>query len=245
MTIYDNIIRKKQAGKKQLAILIDPDKAKQQDFAGLLNALSRNAADIILIGGSLITHDGMDECIDLVRKETDLPLVIFPGNTLQVNAGADAILLLSLISGRNPEMLIGKHVVAAPYIRKAGLEVIPTGYMLIESGTPTAALYMSNSLPIPSAKPEIAACTAMAGEMLGLKMIYLDAGSGARECVPVEMIGMVRKAVDLPLMAGGGIRNGGQATAAWNAGADIVVVGNAVESDPGLVDEFVKAKDKF
>jgi putative glycerol-1-phosphate prenyltransferase len=161
--------------------------------------------------------------------------VIFPGNSIQVDSLADAILFLSLISGRNPEFLIGNQVVSAPVIRECGLEPISTGYLLVESGSTTTAVYMSNSLPVPADKPDIAACTAMAGEMLGMKMIFLDAGSGAKNPVSEQMIRMVRKTVGVPLLVGGGINNPDKAIAACRAGADIIVIGNSVEKDPSIL----------
>ncbi|MBL4578504.1 MAG: geranylgeranylglyceryl/heptaprenylglyceryl phosphate synthase, partial [Flavobacteriales bacterium] len=161
-----------------------------------------------------------------------------PGNTLQVNPLADGILYLSLISGRNPDMLIGNHVISAPLVRSAELQVIPTGYMLIESGNITTVSYMSNTIPIPRKKNEIAACTAMAGEMLGLKLIYLEAGSGAKETVPDKMIRAVKESVKVPVIVGGGIRTVGQAVEACRAGADLIVVGNVLEKDPGLMESL-------
>jgi putative glycerol-1-phosphate prenyltransferase len=160
---------------------------------------------------------------------------------MQVNGKADAILLLSLISGRNPELLIGKHVVAAPYIRASGLEVIPTGYMLVESGNSTTALYMSNTSPIPREKDDIAVCTAMAGEMLGMKIIYMDAGSGAEYAVPNKMIRRVKESIRIPLIVGGGISNPEIANERSKAGADLIVVGTAIEKEVELIKEISAA----
>ena len=168
MEIYRQIAEAKE---KQFAVLIDPEHCEEDILNTLVSLASDAAVDYIFIGGSLLVNDNLDQCIKLIKEETRLPVVLFPGNELQVHGMADAILLLSLISGRNPEMLIGKHVVAAPYIRSSGLEVLPTGYMLIESGNSTSVLYMSNTRPIPREKNDIAVCTAMAGEMLGLKLI--------------------------------------------------------------------------
>jgi putative glycerol-1-phosphate prenyltransferase len=154
---------------------------------------------------------------------------------MQINPGADAILLLSLISGRNPDLLIGKHVIAAPYLKRSGLEILPTGYMLIESGNSTTALYMSNSLPIPWNKDEIAVSTAIAGEMLGLKLIYMDGGSGADKPVSASMVRKVKQNISIPLVIGGGIRTPEAAAERFRAGADIIVVGNAIETDNSLL----------
>ncbi|HQP15927.1 MAG TPA: geranylgeranylglyceryl/heptaprenylglyceryl phosphate synthase, partial [Bacteroidales bacterium] len=170
MKVYDQIMQKVAGGQKQLSILIDPDNMPQAQVKNIAEAAADAGIDYFFIGGSLITNDNLDKSIETLKRFSSIPVVIFPGNTMQINSRADALLFLSLISGRNAEMLIGKHVIAAPYIRNAKLEVISTGYMLIESGKPTSVAYMSNSLPIPRDKDDIAVCTAMAGEMLGLKM---------------------------------------------------------------------------
>jgi len=165
----------------------------------------------------------------------DIPVVIFPGNSMQIDPLADAILFMSLISGRNPELLIGNQVISAPVIRESRLEPIATGYMLIDSGAPTAAVYMSNTIPLPSDKPEIAACTALAGEMLGLKLIFMDAGSGATKPVSEQTISAVRRTIAVPLVVGGGINSPEKAISACRAGADLIVIGNAVEKDPAIL----------
>jgi len=240
MNIYNQIIEKTTSGKKQLAVLIDPDKPSVQQLEEIALMANQSAVDSFFVGGSLITNDNIDSCIKILKKNSRIPVIIFPGNTMQVNQNADGILFLSLISGRNAEMLIGKHVIAAPYIRQYGLEVIPTGYMLIESGKPTTALYMSNSLPIPSDKDDIAVCTAIAGEMLGLKMIYMDAGSGAQNHISFSMIEKVKKNISVPLIIGGGIRTAEVANNIYNAGADMIVVGNAIEKNTSLIPEITK-----
>jgi putative glycerol-1-phosphate prenyltransferase len=167
-------------------------------------------------------------------------VVLFPGDNLQINSHADAILFLSLISGRNPDLLIGKHVISAPILKDSGIEVVSTGYMLIDGGTPTSVSYMSNTTPIPANKRDIAVCTAMAGEMLGLKLIFMDAGSGALNPVGENMISAVKKSIDIPLIVGGGIRSAEKAKAAFEAGADVVVVGNAIESNKDLIREIAQ-----
>jgi len=241
MNVYENIAAGKDARKAKFAVLIDPEKHHGRGFTATARLADEAGVDFLLIGGSLLSSDAMDNCLSILRQETSLPLVIFPGSTLQVNGKADAILLLSLISGRNPDLLIGNHVIAAPYLRESGLEIIPTAYMLIESGITTTALYMSHTQPIPRLKDDIAACTAMAGEMLGLKLIYLDAGSGAIETVPESMIRKVRDTIDAPIVAGGGIRSPEKARALVKAGASLIVVGNAIEQNNNLIAKIAEA----
>lgn len=230
--IYSTIIDKQNAGKKQFAVLIDPDKFESSDIIDIANEAK---VDYFFLGGSLITTGSIEKCIETIKKKSKIPVILFPGSSSQITAKADALLFLSLISGRNPEMLIGKHVIAAPLIKSMNLEVISTGYMLIESGKQTTALYMSNTMPIPNDKDEIAVCTALAGEMLGLKLIYMDAGSGALNPVSISMIQMVKKSISVPLIIGGGIKTPELALAACNAGADIIVVGNAIEKNKSLI----------
>lgn len=227
--------------RKLFAVLIDPDKYDHHRLAPVISAIIDNQVDLVFIGGSLLTHDHLDASIQQVKARTDIPVVLFPGSLLQISDQADALLLLSLISGRNADFLIGKHVIAAPYLKDTNLELLPTGYMLIESGPLTTAQYITNTFPIPRSKDDIAACTAMAGEMLGLKIIYMDAGSGAKMPVSTSMIKAVRKSVDIPLIVGGGIRTAAQAEAACKAGADIVVVGNAIEQDPSCIEKITQA----
>ncbi len=239
--IYTTLLEKKAKGRKQMAVLVDPDKVIPQQLDHLLELAQGADIDYIFIGGSLLVKDQIKECIYRIRERTSIPAVLFPGSPLQIYSEADAILLLSLISGRNPELLIGQHVVAAPYLKKSGLEVISTGYLLIDGGKPTTASYMSNTLPIPGDKAEIAMCTAMAGEMLGLKLIYLDGGSGAFQPVPEPVIRSVREATSLPLIVGGGIRSAKLAHRAVQAGADLIVVGNILEKEPSLLGEMSAA----
>jgi phosphoglycerol geranylgeranyltransferase len=240
--LYSSILKNKSKGKKQFAILIDPDKFESSE---ILDLAEESKVDFILIGGSIITNGNFEKCVETIKKKTRIPLLIFPGNNLQINKKADGILLLSLISGRNPDMLIGKHVISAPLLKSSGLELLPTGYMLIESGTPTAALYMSNTTPIPSDKEDIAMCTAMAGEMLGLKIIYMDAGSGAKNCVPEKMIKKVSKSITVPLIVGGGINTPEKAEKACRSGADIIVVGNALEKNKSLLRKIAETIHYF
>ena len=220
-------------------MLIDPDKVDDLAACRRLVRMSvENRVNFFFVGGSLITRDNFGEVVRMIKQESDLPVVLFPGSNLHIEPSADAILFLSLISGRNPEMLIGQHVVAAPVLRRSGLEVLPTGYILIDSGGPTTVSYMSNTVPIPPDKPSVAACTAMAGEMLGLKMIYLEGGSGAGQPVDSKTIRLVRKSVDVPLIVGGGINDRYKAQRALEAGADMLVVGNGIEENPQLLAEL-------
>lgn len=237
--ILSQLQHKTQKGVKQLAVLIDPD--FEQGLAKTIDICNRTQVDYIFVGGSLITEGNTDRCVATIKQHTDIPILLFPGGTMQLTEKADALLLLSLISGRNPDLLIGKHVESAPFIKQSGLEVIPTGYMLIDGGKITSVQYMSNTLPIPADKPDIAMATAIAGELLGLQLIYMDAGSGAATPINEEIISRVKKSVNLPVIVGGGIRSSKQAVAAWNAGADVVVIGNAVEKDKTLIEELSEA----
>ena len=239
MSLYNQILEKKD--KKQFVVLVDPDKPTIKEIEHLVKSAVDAKVDYFFVGGSLLTSNNLDLCIKVLKDNSDIPVVLFPGNTLQLSSKADAILFLSLISGRNPEMLIGRHVISAPYIKLANLEVISTGYMLIDSGKPTAVSYMSSSVPIPADKDDIAACTAMAGEMLGLKVIYMDAGSGASEQISSSMISIVKQSIDIPLIIGGGIKTPEIAIESCKAGADIIVVGNAIEKKSTLINEIAKA----
>jgi putative glycerol-1-phosphate prenyltransferase len=230
---------------KQLAVLIDPDKLSPKQLETTAQNAQKAKVDFLFVGGSLMTSDTLFHCVKTLKENSDIPVVLFPGNTYQIARNADAMLFLSLISSRNPDMLIGMHVLAAPYIKLSGLETIPTGYMLIDSGKPTAVTYMSHSFPIPSDKKDIAACTAMAGEMLGLKTIFMDAGSGAGRTIPEEMISFVKQSIDIPVIIGGGIKTKEKLRKVLEAGADVVVVGNRFEEDPDLIFEFAEVVHDF
>lgn len=237
--IYNKFIA---AARKQFCVLIDPDKHDSISLKHFVEQLSRtNQVDYLLVGGSLLRKQNFESTIHFLKAETDIPVIIFPGNTMQISASADAILLLSLISGRNADMLIGSHVLAAPLIKEAQLETIATGYMLIDGGQSTAVQYMSNTFPIPSGKPEIAAATALAGEMLGMQLIYMDAGSGALFPISAQMIAAVKSEINIPLIVGGGIKDAKSVTAACKAGADIIVVGNLLEKKPEMMRELADA----
>jgi putative glycerol-1-phosphate prenyltransferase len=231
----------KSEGRKMLAVLIDPDTPNPEELMDIVQHANVAKADLIFVGGSLLMKDALDSCIEEIKSKTDIPILLFPGSVMQISSKADAILFLSLISGRNPDLLIGNQVIAAPYVKQSGLEVLSTGYMLIDSGKPTTASYISGSLPIPYHKDEIASCTAMAGEMLGLKLIYMDGGSGADKHVSPSMIAKVRKSMDLPIIIGGGIRTKESAIDICNAGADVIVVGNASEKNPQILVEIANA----
>ena len=226
--IYKELLDSKHNAKKKLAILIDPDKLRLNSMDSVIKSAVDNQIDYFFIGGSLIVNDMLDNVLEVLKKESKIPLILFPGNSMQLSYKADAILFLSLISGRNPELLIGNHVISAPYLKLSPLEIISTGYMNIDGGVSTTVSYISNTNPIPKDKNDIAVCTAIAGEMLGLKTIFLDAGSGAKYPVSTEMISSIRGAVDVPIITGGGIRNPEKAYENVSAGADVVVVGNAV-----------------
>lgn len=223
-----------------IALLVDPDKSDTSDCKQIGESAESAGVDFFFVGSSLITNGNFEECIQTLKRYS-IPVILFPGNAMQVSINADALLFLSLISGRNPEMLIGRHVLAAPALKKSQLEIIPTGYMLIDSGAPTSVSYMSGTIPIPYDKDDIAYCTALAGEMLGLKLIYLDAGSGARFTVSNHMIEAVKKNISVPLIVGGGIRTPEKISEMCMAGADLIVVGNALEKDPGIIPELVAA----
>jgi len=241
MKIYDKISEQSRAGRKQFSLLIDPDKYSTEQLLSCIAIANRAGVDYIFVGGSLLTENTMRSCVSFIKGHTELPVILFPGSTLQYCEEADAMFFLSLISGRNPDLLIGRHVEIAPLLKNTSVEIIPTGYMLVDGGRPTTASYISNTFPIPADKPDIAACTAMAGELLGLKLIYMDCGSGAQKPLSPEMIRTVKKNIDIPLIAGGGIRTHEQVAMACRAGADIIVVGNVIEEDPELLLRFGEA----
>ena len=238
MSVYNRL---SDTSKKKFVVLIDPDKPTDEQIVEIVEKSVKVGVDFFFVGGSLLTTDSLDNCIKLIKKHCDIPVLIFPGNSLQISKWCDGFLLLSLISGRNAEMLIGRHVISAPYLKLYGNEIIPTGYMLIDGGKPTSVSYMSNTTPIPHDKDDIAMCTALAGEMLGMKIIYMDAGSGAIEPISAEMIAKVKKTIEIPLIVGGGINTPEKAANAARAGADIVVVGNALEKSIDKLQEFADA----
>lgn len=230
--------QRRQINRKSFAVLIDPDKVDDTgSLLKLINIAVENKVDFFMVGGSLLTGTNMHQVIQLIKSNCSLPVILFPGSNMHVDGSADAILFLSLISGRNPELLIGQQVIAAPIVKRSRLEVLPTGYILISADNHTTVSYMSNTQPIPADKYSVAVCTAMAGEMLGLKLIYMDAGSGARYPISPKMIAAVRKSIDVPLIVGGGINSATKAVESLKAGADMLVVGNGIEKTPDLMIE--------
>ncbi len=239
MKILETLAERSRKGKKSIAVLVDPDKVSDAgQLQHLINLASENLVDFFLVGGSLVTTTNMSEVVKQIKDNVSIPVILFPGNSMQIEPGADALLFLSLISGRNPELLIGQHVIAAPIVKNTKLEIIPTGYMLINSGRTTSVAYISNTTPIPDDKYSLAACTAMAGEMLGLRTIYMDAGSGAEKEISARMITTVKKSISVPLIIGGGINTRQKAFTALEAGADMIVIGNALEKHPDLLIEI-------
>ncbi len=237
-------INERIRGKKQIALLIDPEEHSVASAEALAKAADAAKVDFILVGGSYVSTD-LTAVVHAIKGATKIPVMLFPGSPMQVVPAADALLLLTLISGRNPDYLIGNHVLSAGLIRKSGLEVIPVGYMLIDGGATTSVQYISNTNPIPANKPDLAVATAIAGEMLGLKMIYLEAGSGAPNPVPADVITAVKNAVKLPLIVGGGLRSEAAILDALDAGADMVVVGNAAEGNPAILANFAGCVHQF
>jgi phosphoglycerol geranylgeranyltransferase len=233
---YDKIA----APGKKMALLIDPEKLSIPAIITTVFAANETGVKFIFVGGSLMS-DKIDTVIEIIKKNTSIPVVLFPGSLIQLSTKADALLLLSLVSGRNPEYLIGNHVLAAPFIKRTNIEVIPTGYILINGGSVTSVEYVSNTMPIPSDKADLVVATAMASEMLGHKLIYLEAGSGALNHVPVEVIKEVRKNISTPLIVGGGINTYEKAKIILEAGADLIVVGTAVEQNIGRLEQIIKA----
>lgn len=241
MNVYQSLQEKKKHGQKSFAILIDPDKISNASLIPLVGLALEAKADYFLVGGSLVVSDNLDACILTIKEYCSIPIILFPGSPSQISKHADALLYLSLISGRNADLLIGQHVISAPFVKKSGLEIISTGYMVIDGGAPTTVSYISNATPIPADKADIALCTAMAGEMLGKKIIYMDAGSGAKKPITEEMIALVSTNVEVPLVIGGGIRDAEKAYLNCKAGADVIVVGNAIEKDSSLIKEMATA----
>jgi len=239
--IYHSLEERKRQGKKSFAVLIDPDKVNDRDTIHLAEQAVNAGVDYLFVGGSLVVSNYLDECVQLIKKHCHIPVILFPGSPSQVSKYADALLYLSLISGRNADLLIGQHVVSAPVVKQSGLEIMPTGYMVIDGGAPTTVSYISNATPIPADKDDIAVCTAMAGEMLGMKLIYMDAGSGAKRAISEEMIARVAKIISVPLIIGGGIKEPEKAYLNCKAGADLIVVGNAIEKDSSLIKEMAAA----
>ncbi len=239
--LYHTLTLKKQKGQKSFAVLIDPDKVDAVSIEQLVQLSVAAKVDYFLVGGSSVISNQLDEVVQQIKAACTIPVLLFPGSPSQVSKYADALLYLSLISGRNAELLIGQHVISAPFVKQSGLEIISTGYMVVDGGAPTTVSYISNASPLPSDKNEIAMCTAMAGEMLGMKLIYMDAGSGAKRAISESMIKKVSSCIEVPLIIGGGITTAEKAYLNCKAGADVIVVGNAIEKDANLIKEIAAA----
>lgn len=240
--IYNKLLQAHQQKHKQLAVLIDPDGLVLKQLEYQLELAAEAEVNYFFLGGSLFWDDMLHDTAELIKtRYPHIPLLLFPGHPTQLTEKVDAVLFLSLISGRNPDLLIGQQVVAAPYLKRLNVEVISTGYILIGQGKTTSVEYISQTTPIPPNKPSIAACTALAGEMLGLKLTFLDAGSGADQPIAPTLIQAVTQATQTPTFVGGGIRTPEQAIAAAQAGADVIIVGNAFEKDPKLINILASA----
>ncbi|MBO8131480.1 MAG: geranylgeranylglyceryl/heptaprenylglyceryl phosphate synthase [Candidatus Marinimicrobia bacterium] len=243
MDVYNYLLKVKERKGAGYLILVDPDTRKDSDLEKFVKLINESDVDAVLVGGSLLFDSDFQECARIVKSASNIPVIIFPGSVKQISGYADAILFISLISGRNPYYLFGEHVIAAPVIKRLGIEAISTGYMLIESGRMTTAEYMSNTKPLPSDKPEIAAAHALAAQYMGMKMIYLEAGSGAENSVPNEMVEIVSRYVEIPVIVGGGIRDPETAKEKVESGASFVVTGNVLNdnSNLSLIKEFADA----
>ena len=237
-SIYSSILSSKAKQKKLLSLLIDPDKIDDAELNNIISLSKQTHIDFLFVGGSLLIKNNLDYVVQQLKKFTQIPVLLFPGSNNMISREADAFLLLSLISGRNPELLIGKHVENAAFLKQSGLEIVPTAYMLIDGGNPTSVAYMSNTSPIPSTKNDIAVSTALAGELLGMKLVYLEAGSGALNPVPKSLIKEVSKNIEIPLIVGGGINTIQKAKDALDGGADMIVVGTAFEKNPEFLSEL-------
>lgn len=235
--------RNKFPGAKSVALLLDPDKTGKGTLRKILKVAEESGTDFLMAGGSL-TFSSVDDLITEIKKVCSIPVVLFPGNLLQLSRKADHIMLLSLISGRNPELLIGNHVIAAPYLKNVRPKLISVGYILVACGGKTSVEYISQTEAIPSDKTDIVVATALAGEMLGLKMIYLEGGSGAKSHVPAELIKTVRDNISIPLAVGGGIKSRTEAEKIFTAGANLIVLGNGCEKNPALLREVCAARDE-
>jgi phosphoglycerol geranylgeranyltransferase len=234
--IYNSIISKNS---KKLAILIDPGKQNNESLNEIIKIADQAKVDFILVGGSLVT-EYINNVVSIIKKSTDIPVILFPGNLMQLSDNADGILLLSLISGRNPDYLIGNHVLAASYLKNSGLEIIPTGYILIGTQCTSSVEYISNTKPIPDDKPELIIATAIAGELMGNKIIYLEAGSGSCSRIKRNIIAKVKQNITLPLIVGGGVKTRDDMKDIYEAGADIIVIGSAIEENPAMIKTFAE-----
>jgi putative glycerol-1-phosphate prenyltransferase len=234
--IYNYIVSKNS---RKLAILIDPGKQNDESLSETIKIADQARVDFILVGGSLVTKY-IHDVVNIIKNSTNIPVILFPGNLMQLSDNADGILLLSLISGRNPDYLIGNHVLAASYLKNSGLEIIPTGYILIGTQYTSSVEYISNTKPIPADKPELIVATAIAGELMGNKIIYLEAGSGSCSRVKRDIIAEVKRNISVPLVVGGGVRTREDMKDIYEAGADIIVIGSAIEENPAMIKTFAE-----
>lgn len=240
----EQIYKIKSKEKKALAVLVDPDQPSES-VAKIAAQCQLCQVDFILVGGSIVTTGVLSHTITVIRQHCQCPIYIFPGNEFMIDEQADGILFLSLLSGRNPEYLIGKQVITAPVLAASDLDVVPTAYLLVDGGKETSVSYISNTKPIPADKPDIALATALAGKLMGMECIYMDAGSGALYPISTKMVTKVKQHVKLPLIIGGGIRNAETARELFKAGADILVIGNGVEQSENLVAAISEVRNKI
>ncbi|OGC87697.1 MAG: geranylgeranylglyceryl/heptaprenylglyceryl phosphate synthase [candidate division Zixibacteria bacterium RBG_16_48_11] len=229
MNVYQKLLEIREEKGAGFLVLLDPDRLQTNHLPQAVETYQQAGVDAFLVGSSLLLSNCFDQTIQAVKQTSQVPVIIFPGNSHQLSPHADAILYLSLISGRNPDFLIGEHVKSAGLLKEYNLEPISTGYIIIDSGKMTSVLYMSNTKPIPADKPDIAKAHALAAQYLGMKMIYLEAGSGAENHVPIDLVREVKQAIDIPVIVGGGIREPEMATRLIESGADFIVIGNALE----------------
>lgn len=243
MTTYNKVLNAIENKGAAYFILIDPDKINEDSLSSFISKAENAGVDAFLLGGSLLLSGDLKSIIIKIKAISNIPIIIFPGSVSQVLPEADALLYISLVSGRNADQIIGHHVLASPMIKKTGIEPISTGYILVESGKVTTAEYMSGSMPIPRNKPEIAMATALAAEYLGMKMIYLEGGSGAELSVPNEMVKLVSSQCSVPVIVGGGIRDPKTAHEKVKSGAKVIVTGNYFEDENNwhLIKEFADA----
>ncbi|MDD2284515.1 MAG: geranylgeranylglyceryl/heptaprenylglyceryl phosphate synthase [Paludibacter sp.] len=242
--IYRKILLNREMGKKMFAVLIDPEKSNGRHFASIIAALKISPPDFVFVGGSHAVKS-LNNMIEVLKEEVDTTVILFPGDASQFSEHADALLFLSLLSGRNPEYLIGQHIKSAVAIKESEVEVIPTAYLLIDGGKVSSVEFISNTRAIPRDKREIVRSTAVAGELLGMRLTYLEAGSGASQPVPGELISYIRKSISSPLIVGGGITTTEEVKTAFEAGADLVVVGNIFETELHQMTEFIKWVDSY
>lgn len=241
MSVYQKLLKVRDEKGAGFLVLLDPDRMSVSEIVELAQKSEKGGADAFLVGSSLLLSTRFDEAVEEIKANVSLPVIIFPGNANQVSRHADAILFLSLISGRNPHLLIGEQVKAAPAIKEFGLEPIPTGYMIIESGGTTSVQFMSDTQPIPKNKPDIAKAHALAAEYLGMRFVFLEAGSGADNSVPDNIIREVKDFISIPIIVGGGVKDPDVAYKKVKSGASFVVIGNFLEEDDSIIEEFADA----